>query len=98
MNLGDLPVQQPAHITGTAADHGGTILLRLMEMGLVPGAAVEVRKRAPLGGPLEIRVEGYLLSIRRADAQLLSVEPDAQPADEARTDTAPAGRGGEEAA
>lgn len=50
-------------------------MLRLMEMGLVKGARIEVRKRAPLGGPLELRVEGYLLSIRSAEASRVEVEP-----------------------
>ena len=45
-----------------------------MEMGLVRGAQVQVRKRAPFGGPLELRVEGYLLSIRHADAKTMHVE------------------------
>ena len=46
-----------------------------MEMGLLPGAPVEVRKVAPLGDPLELLVRGYLLSIRRADASHFIVEP-----------------------
>ncbi|MBX2813586.1 MAG: ferrous iron transport protein A [Myxococcales bacterium] len=48
--------------------------LRLMEMGLVRGAKVQVRKRAPFGGPIELRVDGYILSIRTADAKTMAVE------------------------
>lgn len=51
------------------------VLLRLMEMGVVPGSELHVRKRAPFGGPLELRVEGYLLSIRTSEAKRLSVKP-----------------------
>jgi ferrous iron transport protein A len=46
---------------------------RLLEMGLCPGVAVEVIRRAPLGDPIELRVRGYLLSIRGDQARLVSV-------------------------
>jgi hypothetical protein len=45
-----------------------------MELGLVPGTRVEVIGVAPLGDPLELLVRGSSLSIRRADAQGVSVE------------------------
>ena len=48
---------------------------RLLEMGLVPGTAVTVRRVAPLGDPLELRVRGYALSIRRAEAAGIEIEP-----------------------
>ncbi|MEQ8230915.1 MAG: FeoA family protein [Gammaproteobacteria bacterium] len=41
---------------------------RLMTMGLVEGAEVEFLRAAPAGDPIEIRVMGYALSLRRADA------------------------------
>jgi Fe2+ transport system protein FeoA len=71
--LNDLPLGQAARITHVDAE-GQPVMLRLMEMGLVPGASVSVRKRAPFRGPLELVVEGYLLSIRAAEAARLSVE------------------------
>jgi Fe2+ transport system protein FeoA len=46
----------------------GTIAVRLLEMGFVPGTRVEVVKVAPLGDPLELRIRGYHLSLRRAEA------------------------------
>lgn len=46
-----------------------------MEMGLVRGANIEVRKRAPFGGPLELRVDGYVLSVRKAEADNMLLEP-----------------------
>jgi ferrous iron transport protein A len=46
---------------------------RLLEMGLTPGAPVEVVRRAPFGDPLQIRVRGYLLAIRRAQAERVLV-------------------------
>jgi ferrous iron transport protein A len=44
-----------------------------MEMGVVPGAPVRVIKAAPLGDPIEVRVRGYHLALRRAEAQTISV-------------------------
>ncbi len=46
---------------------------RLLEMGLCPGVAVDVIRRAPLGDPLEVRVRGYLLSLRLDQAAQVSV-------------------------
>jgi ferrous iron transport protein A len=45
-----------------------------MEMGLIKGTEVCVRKVAPLGDPLEVTVRGYELSLRKADAELIEVE------------------------
>ena len=54
--------------------HGqGALRRRIMEMGLTPGAAVRVRKIAPLGDPIEILVRGYALSLRKADAALVEI-------------------------
>lgn len=72
--LASLPVAQRARLTSVSVE-ASPAMIRLMEMGLVPGALVEVRKRAPFRGPLELRVEGYLLTIRRAEAEQLGVEP-----------------------
>jgi Fe2+ transport system protein FeoA len=44
-------------------------VLRLCEMGLVPGGAVTVTRRAPLGGPVEVRVRGTRLCLRQSDAR-----------------------------
>ena len=49
---------------------------RLMEMGLLPGTKIEAVRRAPLGDPLEIRLRGYLLSLRLADAAQIQLAPD----------------------
>ena len=55
--------------------HGeGAVKRRIMDMGLTKGTEVLVRKVAPLGDPLELRVRGYELSIRKADAELIEVE------------------------
>ncbi len=46
---------------------------RLLEMGLCRGTVVEVVRRAPLGDPVELRVRGYLLSVRSEQARLIGV-------------------------
>jgi ferrous iron transport protein A len=51
----------------------GAVARRLMEMGVVPGAPVRVIKAAPLGDPIEVRVRGYHLALRRAEAQSITV-------------------------
>jgi ferrous iron transport protein A len=51
----------------------GAVARRLMEMGVVPGAPVRVIKRAPLGDPIEVRVRGYHLALRRTEAQTIVV-------------------------
>jgi len=47
---------------------------RLMDMGLVPGEAVQVVKVAPLGDPIEVTVKSYCLSLRKQEAEGIAVE------------------------
>ena len=55
--------------------HGeGALKRRIMDMGLTKGTEVFVRKVAPLGDPIEVRVRGYELSLRKADAQMVEVQ------------------------
>lgn len=51
----------------------GAIRRRIMDMGITKGAELYVRKTAPLGDPVEIKVRGYELSIRKADAEFIEV-------------------------
>ena len=53
----------------------GAVKRRIMDMGLTKGVEVFVRKVAPLGDPMELTVRGYELSIRKADAEMVEVEP-----------------------
>ncbi|NLO06217.1 MAG: DtxR family transcriptional regulator [candidate division WS1 bacterium] len=48
---------------------------RLMDMGVTPGAELEVERLAPLGDPIEIEVRGYHLSLRKREAAGIAVEP-----------------------
>jgi ferrous iron transport protein A len=47
---------------------------RLMEMGLLVGTPVELVRFAPMGDPVEIKVRGYHLTLRRSDASLVFVK------------------------
>jgi ferrous iron transport protein A len=44
-----------------------------MEMGVIPGVSLEVLKTAPFGDPIEVRVRGYNLAMRRNEAEAIEV-------------------------
>ena len=52
----------------------GKITRRLMDMGLVAGSEVEVKRVAPLGDPIEIRIKDYNLTLRKQEAAGITVE------------------------
>jgi len=55
--------------------HGeGAVKRRIMDMGITRGTDVFVRKVAPLGDPVEVKVRGYELSLRKADAEMIEVQ------------------------
>ena len=57
------------------AVHGeGAIRRRLFDMGITPGAEIYLRKKAPLGDPIEIRLRGYELTLRKAEAAQVEME------------------------
>ena len=53
----------------------GTAFLRLREMGLLPGTALTLVRTAPLGDPIEIKVRGYHLTLRKSEAEHILIEP-----------------------
>ena len=52
----------------------GRIRRRLFDMGITPGADVVMRKRAPLGDPIEVTLRGYELTLRKTEAECVTVE------------------------
>lgn len=52
----------------------GTAFIRLREMGLIAGTPVTLVRTAPLGDPLEIKLRGYHLTLRKAEAEHVLVE------------------------
>ena len=52
----------------------GRFRRRLLDMGVTPGTEIYLRKKAPLGDPLEITLRGYELTLRKDEAQLVVLE------------------------
>ena len=52
----------------------GRLRRRLFDMGVTPGATVYLRKKAPLGDPLEVTIRGYELTLRKSEAALVIAE------------------------
>ena len=71
-SLADLAIGQRAGVR--EVDPSGAIGARLLEMGLTPGIEVRLLGKAPLGDPLEIELRGYRLSLRRSEAQRVTVD------------------------
>ena len=70
MSLADICDGGCVKVTGVRC---GPMSCRLMEMGLIEGAEIQVIRRAPLGDPLQVRVGDCELSIRSSDAGLVDV-------------------------
>ncbi len=51
----------------------GAVKRRIMDMGITKGTEIFVRKVAPLGDPVEVKVRGYELSLRKADAEMILI-------------------------
>lgn len=72
MNLTNLPIGTKAKVV--AVNGNNAITKRLMEMGVVPGVSLRVIKSAPFGDPLEVRVLGYHLAVRKTEAETIEVD------------------------
>ena len=73
MTVKDLAIGQSGRITAVGGE--GALRQHLLDMGVIPGAAVTLVKLAPLGDPMEVRLHGYELALRRADGEKISIEP-----------------------
>jgi ferrous iron transport protein A len=71
--LAELAVGDRGRIVGFAAGDR-EYRQRLLAMGLTPGTEFEVARLAPLGDPVEIRVRGFSVSLRKGEASVLRVE------------------------
>lgn len=72
MTLGELGTGRTARLIKVGGD--GVLRQHLLDMGLIPGAEVTLVKFAPMGDPIELRVHGYELTIRLADARNILIE------------------------
>lgn len=73
MTLRNVKVGQTVQVTRLNGE--GALRRRIMDMGITKGSEIHIRKVAPLGDPVEITVRGYELSLRKADAACVDVEP-----------------------
>lgn len=66
-------VPPPAQCRVVSVPARGSLRKRLLAMGFVPGTGIDVLRAAPLGDPIEYRVKGYCISLRKEEARLISV-------------------------
>lgn len=71
--LGDLQIGDRARVVGFS-EGGGSYRRKLLAMGLTPGAEISITRVAPMGDPVEIRLRGFALSLRKDEAAAVSVE------------------------
>ena len=70
--LNEFSIGEEGVISSVAGE--GRIRRRLFDMGVTPGANVELKKKAPLGDPIEVVIRGYLLTLRKDEAELVTME------------------------
>lgn len=58
----------------TMVEGEGRVRRRLFDMGITPGAKIILKKKAPLGDPIEINVRGYELTLRKNEACMVTLE------------------------
>jgi len=80
MTLRDLELGKSAVITAVGGE--GALRQHFLDMGVIPGAEVTLMKYAPMGDPMELRIHGYELTLRLADAGNIQVEPLSAPSEE----------------
>ena len=84
MTLRDLEIGRTARITAVGGE--GSLRQHFLDMGVIPNAEVTLMKFAPMGDPMELRIHGYELTLRLADAAQIEVEPLESPAESAADD------------
>ena len=73
MTLRELQIGNRAIITSVGGD--GALRQHFLDMGVLPGALVQITKYAPMGDPVEILIHGYKLTLRLSEAEKIEVEP-----------------------
>ena len=72
-SLKQLEIGKSAIVTAVGGE--GSLRQHFLDMGLIPGTDVKVMKYAPMGDPMEVRIHGYELTLRLAEADRIEVEP-----------------------
>lgn len=73
MTLNELSIGKSAIITHVGGE--GVLRQRFLDMGIIPNSEVTVIKYAPMGDPMELNIQGYSLSLRKAEAQKIEILP-----------------------
>ena len=71
LTLRDAPIGKPVYITEVGGE--GALRQHFLDMGVIPGSRVTVMQLAPMGDPMEVRIHGYELTIRVADAEKIGI-------------------------
>lgn len=71
MTLKDLKIGESGRITAVGGE--GALRQHFLDMGVIPGADVTIVKYAPMGDPIELRIHGYELTLRLADAEKITI-------------------------
>lgn len=71
MTLDKLKIGESSVIDSVGGE--GALRRRLLDMGLTPGTKINMRKKAPMGDPIEIKLRGYELTLRLEDAEKIAL-------------------------
>ena len=82
MTLNDLSIGDSAIVQTVGGE--GALRQHFLDMGVIPGAKVQLVKYAPMGDPMELRIHSYELTLRKADAEKISIAPCNEETEEAR--------------
>ncbi len=70
--LSDAKIGEKVNVTRVKGE--GAVRRRIMDMGITKDVEIFIRRMAPLGDPIEIRVRGYDMTLRKADATMVEIE------------------------
>ena len=74
MTLAALKIGQKGTVLAVGGE--GALRRRLLDMGITPHTKVQLRKLAPMGDPMQIRLRGYDLTLRKEDAAHIELQPE----------------------
>ena len=73
MQLGELKLGESAVVVNVAGE--GQLRKRFLDLGITKGTTVTMARIAPFGDPVEIQLRGYRLTLRKAEAAIVEIEP-----------------------
>ncbi len=84
MTLRELPIGRAAVVVSVGGE--GALRQHFLDMGVIPGVEVTMVKYAPMGDPVELRIHGYELTLRLADAEKIVIEEEHEAEQKPRAD------------